>query len=67
MKTAYKIAMEIPWMLDIQPTHFQDLNTWNRRLALMETLAHLQFLKKQGQVKSTMKDGTYFYWAGGRK
>ena len=65
MKTAYQIAVEIPWMTDIKAEDFQSLNMWNRRLAVMETLAHLQLLVKEGKVKKTVKDGTSFYRAEG--
>lgn len=64
MKTAYQVAMEIPWMTDIKGSSFESLDTWNRRLAVMETLAHLVFLEKQGKVKTRVQDGMNYYWVG---
>jgi glyoxylase-like metal-dependent hydrolase (beta-lactamase superfamily II) len=62
MKTAYQVATEIQWMTDDNGLDFHDLDVRNRRLALMETLAHLEFLKKQDKSKRATTDGVYFYW-----
>lgn len=65
MKTAYQIATEIPWMPDAEAISFQDLAAWDRRLAVMETLAHLQLLVSEGKVGEVVKDDTKFYRARG--
>ena len=65
MKTAYEIAEKIPWMTDIAATSFQDLSPWDKRLAVMETLAHLQLMVSEDGVRKVVKDGSNFYWARG--
>ena len=42
---------------------FQYLNVLNQRMAMMETLAHLEYMKKQNKVLSEAKDGVNYYWA----
>jgi glyoxylase-like metal-dependent hydrolase (beta-lactamase superfamily II) len=47
-KTAYAIAPFVNW--DTGP--WESLSNWDRRAALMETLAHLEFLQHEGRVTS---------------
>ena len=61
MKTGYQIATEIPWVPDDDAVSFQDLSALDRRLAVLETLAHLQLLATEGKVRKVVKDGTSFY------
>lgn len=65
MKTAYQVAMEIPWMTDIKPTSFQSLNLFDQRLAIMETLAHIELLRSEGKVQLFTQDDVNSYFAGG--
>jgi glyoxylase-like metal-dependent hydrolase (beta-lactamase superfamily II) len=62
MKTAYQTASEITWKTIESDGGFDSFNALNKRLAIMETLAHLQELKKQDKVTAELKDGIY-YWA----
>jgi glyoxylase-like metal-dependent hydrolase (beta-lactamase superfamily II) len=59
-KTAYQIAQEIPW-IDDQKVNFNKLSPWDKRLAVLETLAHLQHLITEGKVTKTTKDKVNFY------
>lgn len=61
MKTAYQIATEIPWIPDDDAVSFQDLAALDRRLAVLETLAHLQLLVTEDKVKRVVKNRTSFY------
>jgi glyoxylase-like metal-dependent hydrolase (beta-lactamase superfamily II) len=63
MKTAYQIAMEISWLEDNQKGNFPYMEIAHQRLAIMETLAHLQNLVKQNKATKTEKDGIYYYHA----
>jgi len=65
MKTAYQIATEIPWMPAGEPVNFKDLSTFDKRLAVLETLAHLQFLVIEGEAEKVAKEDVTLYWAGG--
>lgn len=48
--TAYGIASRIPWIPQKGGVLWQDLDHFNRRMALMETLAHLGLLAKDEEV-----------------
>jgi len=60
-EVAYEIAMKIPWMPQKGGTPWEKLDHWGHRMALMETLAHLNLLKKEGKVKKTLKDDFELY------
>jgi glyoxylase-like metal-dependent hydrolase (beta-lactamase superfamily II) len=61
LKTAYQIAEEIPWMTDQGSVAFRDLTSWDRRLAVMETMAHLKLLVAEGKVGDVDMDGVSLY------
>ena len=63
IKTAYQIASEISWLEDNQKGNFPYMEIAHQRLAIMETMAHLQNLVKQNKVTMTEKDGVYYYHA----
>jgi hypothetical protein len=65
MKSAYQVAVEIPWKTDIKPVNFQSLNVFDQRLAITETLAHIELLRSEGAVQLIEQDGTNLYFAGG--
>lgn len=65
MKTAYQVATEIPWRTDIKPANFQSLNILDQRLAIMETLAHIELLRNEGKVQLYTQDDINSYFAGG--
>jgi hypothetical protein len=65
MKSAYQIATEILWRANIKPTSFQSLNVFDQRLAITETLAHIELLRNKGVVQLIEQDGTNLYFAGG--
>jgi glyoxylase-like metal-dependent hydrolase (beta-lactamase superfamily II) len=60
-EVAYKIAMEVPWMPEKGGEPWEKLDHWGHRMALMETLAHLNLLKEEGKVRRISKDGFDFY------
>jgi len=66
-KTAYQIATEIPWIPDEGGISFQDLSAFDRRLAVLETLAHLQFLATEGRANKVVKERTTYYRATSRR
>jgi len=65
MKSGYQIAMELPWRSDIKPISFEALHVFDQRLAIMETLAHIESLCKDGKVQKIEQDGAILYFAGG--
>ena len=60
-KTAYQIATEIRWMLDFGGVTFQDLPTGDRRMAVGETLAHLELLTVGDRVNKFERDDLIYY------
>ncbi len=60
-KTAYQISTEITWRPDIGGISFQDLTLWERRMAVLETLAHLQFTRLDGRVDKLHRDSIIYY------
>ena len=64
-KTAYQIATEIPWMPGGETVKFEKLSASDKRLAVMETLAHLKLLMTEGKAEKVVKENVNLYWAGG--
>jgi len=60
-KTAYQIASGIPWMVELGGTDWEDMNPLNKRLAVLETIAHLEKMRTEGQVSKTIRDGIIYY------
>jgi glyoxylase-like metal-dependent hydrolase (beta-lactamase superfamily II) len=65
LKTAYQVAEEIPWRPQEGGVAFRDLALWDRRLAVMETIAHLNSLMDEGEVGKIDQDGVFLYLSKG--
>ena len=59
--TAYQIASRVHW--DIEYVSWDRFPFFQKFLAVGETLAHLRFLEKQGQVRKNIHAETIFYRA----
>lgn len=57
-KTAYQIAREITWGVTAS---WQDMPLFHKRLAISETLAHLELMTINGQIGKLSKDGMIYY------
>ena len=60
-KTAYRIATEMTWMSDIKGMGWENLDSWNKRLAVSETVAHLESMQFAGKLNRFYKDSTIYY------
>ncbi|MFC2032462.1 MBL fold metallo-hydrolase [Chloroflexota bacterium] len=60
-KTGYQISTEITWMSDINPLGWHELSPQNKRMALLETLAHLEFMRFKGKLSKSPQDGILYY------
>ena len=58
-KTAYQISTEISWMSD--GTSWHSLSPRNKRLALLETIAHLESMGTEGKVNKFSRDSITHY------
>jgi len=61
LKTAYQVAMDIPWNKKTIKTEFRDLSVRDRRLAILQTMAHLKLLISEGEVGKIVQNGIYLY------
>ncbi len=59
--SAYQMAHEITWMSEEGIIAFEDLAPWDRRLAIMETIAHLKLLAAEGKVGNVDMNGVCLY------
>jgi len=63
LKTAYQIASEIPWKIETNGVTFKDLLPWDRRLAILETIAYLKLLTLENEVGKVDQNGVSVYLA----
>jgi glyoxylase-like metal-dependent hydrolase (beta-lactamase superfamily II) len=57
-KTAYQIAKGITWGID---AGWQNLPSFHKRMAIFETLAHLELMTINGQIGKISKDSVIYY------
>lgn len=62
-RTAYEITHTIPWMVDINDSGYSLMNMLNKRFAITETMAHLEYLVIQGEVGKSIENGKTVYFA----
>ena len=60
-KAAYQISAEITWMPALGGVRFQDLTPWDRRMAVLETLAHLKAMTIDGKVDKFSRNSIIYY------
>ena len=60
-KTAYQISAEITWMPELGGVRFQNLAPWDKRMAVLEALAHLESMRVDGKVDKFFRDGIIYY------
>jgi glyoxylase-like metal-dependent hydrolase (beta-lactamase superfamily II) len=64
MKSGYDVAKNIPWIINGETVQYDKLEPIDRRLALLETLAHLQFMMAEKQGKKVTEGEKTVYWSG---
>ena len=60
-KTAYQISTRVTWMPESGGVDFLDLDPWARRMAISETMAHLEAIMIDGKVEKTYRDSVIYY------
>jgi len=60
-KTAYNISTEITWMPELGGVRLKDLAPWDKRMAVSETLAHLQAMGDDGRVAKSHRNDILYY------
>ena len=57
--------MELTWMPGNRANGWQNLSFLDRRLALLETIAHLEFMRTEGKVDKSTRDTLIYYTIAG--
>lgn len=57
-ETPYHIAVRIPWG---NKARFDDLPYFHQRMAVFETLAHLEMMVERGKVEKSTRDGIIYF------
>jgi glyoxylase-like metal-dependent hydrolase (beta-lactamase superfamily II) len=60
-KTAYDVACLISWMPKSKPIAWAQLGAWDKRFAMMQTIAHLEELAFSGKLTRMPCGGKVFY------
>ena len=60
-KTAYQISTHITWMPEFGGIHFHNLMPPDKRMAVSETLAHLEAMRIDGRVNQVQHDDIIHY------
>jgi len=60
-RNAYDISAQIPW--DIPGVTWETMSALDRRIAMTETLAHLEYLRLRGGVETVERNGIILYRA----
>jgi len=63
-RNAYEVAKAIPWIVNGEETAYDKLEPIDRRLAVLETLAHLQYLVAEKKGKRIEEGENTLYWSG---
>lgn len=62
-RTAYQIASRMTWLLDVGGRSYDSLSLLDKRLAIMETLAHLESMRNAGKVHQSEWENVVVYSA----
>ena len=60
-KTAYQISRGMVWLSDAGGARWQKLAPFDKRLAVLETLSHLEFMMTNGRVNKFSRNGIIYY------
>ena len=57
--SAYEISSQITW--NVKDSNWEDMPPLSKRLAVMETLAHLEHMRWEGEVQKILQDDFVFF------
>ena len=60
-KTAFQLTTEITWLHDVNGVGWYKLNPWDKRMAIMETLSHLEAMRATGELEKFTRDDIIYY------
>jgi glyoxylase-like metal-dependent hydrolase (beta-lactamase superfamily II) len=64
-KNAYDVAKGLPWIVNGDAVAYDKLEPIDRRLAVLDVLAHFQYLIAENKGKKVEEAGKIVYWSGG--
>jgi glyoxylase-like metal-dependent hydrolase (beta-lactamase superfamily II) len=60
-KTAFQLTTEITWLHDVKGVGWYKLDSWDKRIAMLETLAHLEAMRARGELARFNRDDIIYY------
>jgi glyoxylase-like metal-dependent hydrolase (beta-lactamase superfamily II) len=60
-KTAFELSTEITWLHDVNGVGWYKLGNWDKRMAILETLAHLEAMRAKGEMEKFNRDDIRYY------
>ena len=60
-KTAFQLTTEITWLHDVKGVGWHKLGNWDKRMAILETLAHLEAMRAKGELEKFNRDDIRYY------
>lgn len=60
-KTAFQLSTEITWLHDVNGVGWYKLANWDKRMAILETLAHLEAMRAKGELERFKRDDIRYY------
>ncbi len=60
-RTAYEVSRILAYSPRTQTNIWGKLTGWDRRFAVLQTIAHLESLRYQHKLKLTVRDGISYY------
>lgn len=62
-KTAYQVCIAMSWSPETNKSGWESLSPWDKRFAVLETIAHLEFMRFQSKVDRLLTNGMICYCA----
>ena len=59
--TAYEVSQELFWSLKARTIAFPHLSGWDKRFAVLQTIAHLEEMASDGKLSRFCVDGVLYY------
>ena len=60
-KTAFELTTGITWLHDVNGVGWHKLVSWDKRMAILETLAHLEVMRAKGELDKFNRDDILYY------
>jgi glyoxylase-like metal-dependent hydrolase (beta-lactamase superfamily II) len=60
-KTAFELTIGITWLHDVNGVGWYKLANFDKRMAILETLAHLEAMRAKGELEKFSRDDILYY------